>query len=169
MASERDFVPNAPPLQENEYFIPQLTRLAWLPEHVPVLLWQFKHRFQALFDAEITVPKRLDLSAQFGPLADWAHVLAYDGPRQRWIFQRFAPGHRNLLDIDLTGEDVLDRRYAPHNTELADQLERLLVREAPLYTEVTIGEAAGQRTEHRFFIPMSATGRTLTHALLFSV
>ena len=53
---------------------------------------RFVARYRALFDNEIHIPKRLDLS-EFGDLADYLHILVL-GRRER--FGRFNVLRRSL-------------------------------------------------------------------------
>ena len=100
--------------------IPRLGQLN-AAQHLPVSMSWFVARYRALFDDEIHIPKRLDLS-EFGDLADYLHFLVLGASREVWTFQRFAPFAAARIGLDLTGAEVTDQRFAPYNRRLDEKL-----------------------------------------------
>jgi len=164
---QREFVAGAEPLGPGEFYMPRLSRMT-MPPARPVTLTRFASRFITLFDAEIYVPKRLDLAA-FEELGDFIHILARQGETEVWTFKRFAPSYRIFLGLDLTGAGITDGRFEPYNQGLNDQLKRLVKQETPFYAGTRISELPGEKISHRLFIPMSNMARYISHCLLFSI
>jgi hypothetical protein len=163
----RSFVPDAQPPGSGEVYLPRLSRHV-LPQDAPIHLVRFAGRFRSVFDAELAVPKRLDVDGQFGPLASHLHVNLRDPATETWRFQRFAPAWADRLGVDLTGESVLHPRYAPYNTRLEDMLRQAVEREMPFYAASHVTGSRGAELAHRLLIPMSTTGETVTHCLVFT-
>jgi hypothetical protein len=154
-------------LRSGYFYIPRLGQLNGA-QRLPVLMSRFVAQHRALFDDEIHIPKRLELS-EFGGLADHLHVLALGGSRETWTFQRFALVSAARIGADLTGAEVTDQRFAPYNRRLDEKLARLLHEKAPFYVSTHVDEIGGERLAHRLFIPMSDVGRLITHCILMSV
>jgi hypothetical protein len=154
-------------LQSGHFYIPRLDQLD-TSEGLPLSMILFVWQFRALFDAEVHVPKRLEL-AEFGDLTDHIHILALGGTRETWTFKRFAPFSAARVGLDMTGAEVNDQRFAPYNRRLDEKLGRLLREKAPFYVGTHMDEIGGERLAHRLFIPMSDVGRLITHCLLMSV
>ena len=161
------FVPDAQPLGPGEAYMPRLARHV-LPHEAPIHLIRFAGRFRSVFDAELAVPKQLALEENFGPLADHLHVNVRDPATETWRFQRFAPAWITRLGQNLTGESVLDARYAPYNTRLDDQLRQAVAREMPFYAATYVEAPKGGELVHRLLIPMSTSGQIVTHCLVFT-
>ena len=154
-------------LRSGDFYIPRLGQLN-AAQHLPVSMSRFVARYRALFDDEIHMPKRLDLS-EFRDLADYLHILVLGASREVWTFQRFAPFAAARIGLDLTGAKVTDQRFAPYNRRLDEKLVRLLREIAPFYVGTHVDEIGGERMVHRLFIPMSDVGRLITHCILMSV
>jgi hypothetical protein len=149
------------------FYIPRLGQLS-APSYLPVLMSRFVAQYRTLFDDEIHIPTRLELSA-FGDLADYLHILALGRTRETWTFERFAPFSAARAGVDMTGAEVNDQRFAPFNRRLDEKLARLLREKAPFYVGTELEEIGGERVAHRLLIPMSDVGRPITHCLLMSV
>ena len=154
-------------LQNGYFYVPRLGQLN-TAQHLPVLMSCFVAQYRALFDDEIHIPKRLELS-EFGDLAGHLHVLALGASRETWTFRRFAPVSAARIGTDLTGTEVTDQRFAPYNRRLDEKFARLLREKAPFYVGTPVDEIGGERLVHRLFIPMSDVGRLITHCILMSV
>ena len=163
-----DFVPDARPLGPGEVYMPPLGRHV-LPLDAPVQMIRFAARFRALFESEINVPKELDIDAQFGSVADHLHFNKRDlAGTNTWRFQRFAPAWALRIGQDLTGESVLDERYAPFNTRLLEMLEQAVERGMPFYAANYLAGTGVPQMVHRLLIPVSTTASTITHCLVFT-
>jgi hypothetical protein len=147
--------------------MPRLGRYV-LPHDAPVHLVRFAARFRGVFDAELGVAKPFDIEGQFGPIAEYLHVNIRDPATGTWRFQRFAPAWAARVGQDLTGENVLDTRYAPYNTRLDDMLRQVVEREVPFYAATHVEGPSGAELVHRLLIPMSRTGSAITHCLVFT-
>src|SRR5450759_1763465 len=124
-------LPEGSRLQSGNFYIPRLGQLN-APQHLPVSMSRFVAKYRVLFDDEIHIPKRLELS-EFGDLADHIHILLLGQSRETWTFQRFAP----------------------YNRRLEEKLARLLREKSPFYVGTHIDEIGGECVAHRLFIPMS--------------
>jgi hypothetical protein len=153
-------------LRSGLFYIPRLDRLD-TSQCLPLSIIMFISRFRTLFDAEVHVPKRLEL-AEFGDLADYLHILVLGTTRKTWTFERFAPFSAARAGVDMTGAEVNDQRFAPFNRRLEEKLARLLREQAPFYVRTNVDEIGGERVAHRLLIPMSDVGRPITHCLLMS-
>jgi hypothetical protein len=147
--------------------LPRLGRHV-LPHEAPVHLIRFAARFRGVFDSELGVPKRFDVEGQFGRIAEYLHVNVREPGTETWRFQRFAPAWAVRLGQDLTGEDVLHSSYAPYNTRLDDMLRQAVEREMPFYAANHVEGRGGPELVHRLLIPMSTTGKTVTHCLVYT-
>jgi hypothetical protein len=156
-------VPDIRPLEPGEVYLPRLGRHV-LPREAPVQLI----RFRSIFDTELGVPKRFDPDEQFGHVADHLHVNARAPEAETWHFQRFAPAWAARLGQDLSGESVLDARYAPYNTRLNDMLRQAVEREMPFYAAFHVEGPNSAELAHRLLIPMSTNGVIITHCLVFT-
>jgi hypothetical protein len=154
-------------LRRGHFFIPRLDRLD-TSENLPLAMIMFVSQFRPLFDAEVHVPKRLDLG-EFGDLADYLHILALGKTNQVWTFERFAPYSAARSGLDMTGAEVSDPRLAPFNHRFDEKLARLLREKTAFYVGTPVDEIGGERVAHRLLIPMSDIGRRITHCLLMSV
>jgi len=160
-------LPEGSRLQSGNFYIPRLGQLN-APQHLPVSMSRFVAKYRVLFDDEIHIPKRLELS-EFGDLADHIHILLLGQSRETWTFQRFAPFSAARIGLDLTAAKVNDQRFAPYNQRLEEKLARLLREKSPFYVGTHIDEIGGECVAHRLFIPMSDVGRRITHCILMSV
>ena len=106
MMASREFVPGGHVLERGFFYIPRLGRHV-VPPDVPITLMRFAARFHGTLDAELQEPKLLDLQAQFGPLADWLHVLQRDAVGETWRFV-WSGKHPLLPRGDLTGTEADD-------------------------------------------------------------
>ena len=167
MLPNRASLPEGSKLPSGNFYIPRLSQLN-TAQHLSVLMSRFVAQYRALFDDEIHIPKRLELS-EFGDLADHLHILVLGASREIWTFQRFAPFAAARIGVDLTGAKVTDQRFAPYNRRLDEKLARLLREKAPFYVGTHVDEIGGERVAHRLFIPMSDVGRLITHCILMSV
>jgi hypothetical protein len=138
-----------------------------LAREAPIHLVRFAGRFRSVFDAELNVPKRFNVKEQFGALADHLHINVRDLATETWRFERFAPAWSARLGQDLTGESVLDQRYAPYNTRLEDKLRQAVQREMPFYAATHVEGPHGELV-HRLLIPMSTSDQVITHCLVFT-
>lgn len=154
-------------LRSGHFYIPRLDRLD-TSECLPLSMIMFVSQFRLLFDAEVHVPKRLEL-ATFEELADYLHILVLGRTRETWKFERFAPFSAARARMDMTGADVNDQRFAPYNRRLKEKLARLLREKSPFYVGTHMDEIGGECVAHRLFIPMSDVGQPITHCLLMSV
>ena len=153
-------------LRSGYFYIPRLDRLN-TSECLPLSMIMFVSQFRPLFDAEIHVPKRLELT-EFDDLADYLHILVLGRTRETWTFQRFAPFSAARIGMDLTGAEVNDQRFAPYNRRLEENLARVVREKSPFYAGTHIDEIGGECVAHRLFIPMSDVGRRITHCILMS-
>ncbi len=160
------FVPKGIALRRGEFYIPRLGYLE-VPRRLPVPISQFIARFRELFDEEIYVPKRLDLSS-FGDLAEYIHILVRTLETNEWTFERFAPACVECMGIDLTGAKISDARLAPFKLRLDERFARLARQEIPLYGRIRATMQHRILTVHWLFVPMSNTGQIITHCLLMS-
>jgi hypothetical protein len=159
------FVPQGKPLQSGEFYIPRLSQPR-TARTLPASMSRFIARFRARFDAEIYVPKCLDLSV-FESSAHHIHIVARGGASMNtWTFERFAPAWVDCLQISMTNRDITDARLAPYNLRLEDELAKVIMRETPLHCCKTVHAPDGMRMAHFLFIPMSNTGQIITHCLL---
>jgi hypothetical protein len=158
------FVPEGRPPRPSEFYIPRLGQID-APRRLPAPISEFVARFRALFDAEIYIPKYLDLTA-LGGLADYIHILARTHASDEWIFQRFAPACAACMGMDLTGAKISDPHLAPYNVRLDEKLARLARQEAPLYGKTRLNTPHRGFIVHWLFVPMSDTGQIITHCLL---
>lgn len=161
------FISDAKLLKPGEAYLPRLGRHV-LPQDAPVHLIRFAARFRTVFEAELNIPKRLDVDTQFGAIADSLHINARDPTTDTWRFERFAPSWARRLGHDLAGQSVLDPRYAPYNTRLDDMLRQAVERELPFYAATHVDGASGPEVIHRLLIPMSTNGEIVTHCLVFT-
>lgn len=158
------FVPRGKRLQQGEFYIPRLGRLD-TPHPLPGPISRFIAQFRVLFDAEIYVPKYLDLSA-FKDFAGDIHILARMPTADDWIFERFAPACASCTGIDLTGGTISDPRLAGYNLQLDEKLACLVRQEAPLYGSTRVHTPRHRLMVHWLFVPMSNTGAIITHCLI---
>ena len=107
------FVPQGMTLRRGEFYIPRLGYLE-APPPLRVPISQFIARFRELFDQEIYVPKRLNLTA-FRGLAEYIHILVPTLETDEWTFERFAPACAGCMRLNLTGARISDSRFAPYN------------------------------------------------------
>lgn len=160
------FVPKGIALRRGEFYIPRLGYLE-APRRLPVPISQFIARFRELFDQEIYVPKRLDLTA-FRGLADHIHILGRTLETDEWTFERFAPACAECMKLDLTGAKISDARFVPYNLRLDERFAQLARQENPLYGRTRVTMLHRILTVHWLFVPMSNTGQIITHCLLMS-
>ncbi|MGA3399638.1 MAG: hypothetical protein ABSC95_10495 [Acetobacteraceae bacterium] len=158
------FVPKGRSLQPGEFYIPRLGQLD-APQPLPGPIGRFVALFRVLFDAEIYVPKCLDLAA-FRDLADSIHILVRTQATDEWIFERFAPACAACMGMDLTGAKASDAHLARYNLRLGETLARLIRQETPIYGNARVRTPGGRRTMHWLFVPMSNTGQIITHCLI---
>jgi hypothetical protein len=147
------FVANGGPLRPGEFYIPRLGHL--------------DARFRERFDADIHVPKSLDMSA-FEDLADYVHILVRVQAADEWTFERFAPTFAACIAMDLTGAKVGNSSLAPYNVRLDERLAHLARQERPLFGKTLVNTPDRPLTIHWLFIPMSNTGEIITHCLLMA-
>jgi hypothetical protein len=87
-------------------FIPRLDRLD-TSESLPLTMIMFVSQFRPLFDAEVHVPKRLDLG-EFGDLADYLHIAL--GKQLRLEFTSVSRrSRRPRPGVDMTGAELMTR------------------------------------------------------------
>ena len=158
------FVPKGIALRPGEFYIPRLGQLE-APRRLPVPISQFITRFRELFDAEIYIPKCLDLTA-FGGLTDYIHILVRSQEADEWTFERFAPACGVCIGMDLTGAKVNHAHLAPCNFRLDERLAHLARQETPLYGTTRVNMPNRILMVHWLFVPMSNTGQIITHCLL---
>jgi len=161
------FASRSRPLQPGEFYIPRLGRFD-TSLGLPVLMSQFIEQFRVLFDAEIYVPKCLNLNA-FGGLGTYIHILARAQATDEWAFERFAPAYVACIGADLTGSWVNDTRLLPYHLQFGERLAHLVRVETPLYGRTRVNSACRKIMLHWLSIPMSNTGQIITHCLLMSV
>ncbi len=158
------FVPKGKSLPPGKFYIPRLGHLD-APQPLPGRISRFVAQFRVLFDAEIYVPKCLDLTA-LSDFADYIHILVRTPATDEWAFERFAPACAACMGTDLTGAKLSDAQLARYNLQLDEKLGRLIRQEAPLYGTTRLHTPHGRRTVHWLFVPMSNTGQTITHCLI---
>jgi len=158
------FVPKGRPLRQGEFYIPRLGHLD-APQPLPDPISQFASRLRSLFDAEIYVPKFLDLSA-LREFADYVHILVRAPATNDWVFERFAPACASCIGIDLTGAMICDQRLAQYDLQLDAKLACLTRQEAPLCGTTRVHIRRKNLTVHWLFVPMSNTGEAITHCLI---
>jgi hypothetical protein len=158
------FVPKGRSLQRGEFYIPRLGHLD-APEPLPGTISRFVDRLRLLFDAEIYVPKQLDLNV-LKDFSDDIHILVRAQTTDDWIFERFAPTCASCMSIDLTGATISDPRLAEYNLRLDEKLASLVRQEAPLYGNTRVHTPRHNRMVHWLFVPMSNTGMAITHCLI---
>lgn len=141
--------------------------LGAIPPYPHVSLTVFASCYRSIYNVCPEQPKLMAFD-RFLDLGDLVHFLGLKAGGG-WIIKRFAPAYRALLGLDLSGRDVNDRNFTPFNTNLEEELARLLTRETPFYAGTSIKELPGEHISHRLFIPVSANGRTITDCMLFSV
>jgi len=118
-----------------------------------------------LFDAEIYVPKYLDLNA-LKDFADHIHILVRTQATDDWVFERFAPACASCMCVDLTGAAISDPRLAKYNLPLDEKLALLLQQEAPSYGSTRVQTPRRNLMVHWLFVPMSNTGTAITHCMI---
>ena len=160
------FVANGEALRPGEFYIPRVGHLD-VPRALPVPLIRFAARFRELYDAEIHVPKSLDMSA-FEDLADYVHILVQAQATDEWTFERFAPAFAACMGMDLTGAKVGHASLAPYDLRLDERLAHLARQERPLFGKTRVSAPGRPLTIHWLFIPMSNTGQIITHYLLMT-
>lgn len=161
------FVPQGRTLKQGEFYIPRLGHLD-APHSLPGPIRRFVSQLRLLFDAEIYVPKYLNLSA-LKDFVDHIHILVRAQWTDDWIFERFAPACASCMGMDLTGAKVSDAHLARYDLQLVENLARLIRQETPLYERTQAHPSLGRLTVHWLFVPMSNTGQTITHCLVMSV
>lgn len=160
------FVSKGRPLRQGEFYLPRLGHLD-APHPLPGLISRFVAQLRLLFDAEIYVPKYLDLSA-FKDFENYIHILVRAQVTDDWTFERFAPACASCMGMDLTGAKVSDAHLARYNLRLDEELARLIREETPFYSKAQAHTSHGDLTVHWLCVPMSNTGQTITHCLVMS-
>jgi hypothetical protein len=131
MLLNRATLPEDVKLRSGYFYIPRLGQLN-AAQQLPVLMSRFVAQYRALFDDEIRIPKRAEVS-EFGDLADHLHILVLEASREAWRYQRFAPFSAARIGVDLTGARINDQRFVPYSRRLDEKLARLLRKKAPFY------------------------------------
>jgi hypothetical protein len=151
-------------LQRGEFYIPRFGHFD-APQSLPGAISRFATRMRLLFDAEIYVPKYLDLNA-LADFTDYIHILVRAQASNDWVFERFAPASTSCMGIDLTGAAISDSRLAEYNLRLDEKLASLLQQEVPLYGSTRVQTPHHNLMVHWLFVPMSNTGAAITHCLI---
>lgn len=166
MPQDRSFVPEGGHLPPGEFYLPRLGRLHSGPTRSD-LMERFVARFRALFDAEIYVPKVVNLSAFELDVANCVHILVCEVNTGEWRFARFAPKSAESLGQDLTGAKVTDPRFEEYG--FAEILVSLEQSESPVLVTIEHELERNIVTSQHLFIPASNNGRRITHCLVLSV
>jgi hypothetical protein len=158
------FVPRGGPLRPGEFYIPRLGHLD-APQPLPGAIRRLVAQLRSLFDAEIYVPKYLDLNA-LKDFADYIHILVRAHTTDDWTFERFAPACASCMSIDLTGASISDPRLAEYDLRLDEKFASVIRREVPLYGNTRVRTPRHKLKVHWLLVPMSNTGKTITHCLI---
>ena len=70
------------------------------------------------------------------------------------------------MSMDLTGATISDPRLVEYHLRLEEKLASLIRREAPLYGNTRVHTSRHNLMLHWLFVPMSNTGKAITHCLI---
>ena len=102
---------------------------------------RFVTQLRLPFDAEIYVPKYLDLNP-LKDFSDYIQIIVLAQATDDWIFERVAPAGASCMCADLT-EAISDPPLAECNLPLDGKLAFLLRQEAPPYGNSACRHGAG--------------------------